>query len=63
VTRWLKAPGDRVEQGEAVVEVETEKVNAEVESPATGRLVEIVAGTGTRLDVGAVIARIEKEAG
>lgn len=37
-TAWLKAVGDRVEEGEAVAEVMTEKANVEIPSPATGVL-------------------------
>lgn len=58
VTRWLKATGDRVEKGEALVEVETEKVNSELEAPAGGVL-EIVVPDGATVAVGAVLARIK----
>jgi pyruvate dehydrogenase E2 component (dihydrolipoyllysine-residue acetyltransferase) len=61
ITRWLKAVGDRVEAGEVVCEVETEKVNAEVEAPATGTLRAILADPGAVVDVGAPIARIEED--
>jgi pyruvate/2-oxoglutarate dehydrogenase complex dihydrolipoamide acyltransferase (E2) component len=61
LTRWLRAIGDRVEAGEVVCEVETEKVNAEVEAPATGRLAEILVTPGTTVAVGTPIARIEEE--
>ena len=60
VTRWLRSAGDEVEEGEVVCEVETEKVNAEVESPATGTLVEILVGAGSTVAVGTPIARIEE---
>jgi pyruvate/2-oxoglutarate dehydrogenase complex dihydrolipoamide acyltransferase (E2) component len=60
VTRWLRAVGDDVAEGEVVCEVETEKVNAEVEAPATGRLVEILVEPGTTVPVGTPIARIEE---
>ena len=43
VSRWLKAVGDSVEEGEPVVEVTTDKVDVEVPAPATGQLTEIVA--------------------
>ena len=62
ITRWLKAVGERVEEGEVVCEVETEKVNAEVEAPATGTLVEILVEPGTTVAVGTVITRIEEHA-
>ena len=61
LTRWHKQVGDRVTEGEVVCEVETEKVNAEVESPATGLLTEILAEPGTTIDVGVTIARIEED--
>jgi pyruvate/2-oxoglutarate dehydrogenase complex dihydrolipoamide acyltransferase (E2) component len=61
VTRWHKHVGERVEAGEVVCEVETEKVNAEVESPASGTLAEILADPGTTVDVGVPIARIEED--
>jgi pyruvate/2-oxoglutarate dehydrogenase complex dihydrolipoamide acyltransferase (E2) component len=60
VTRWLKRPGDRVAQGEPLVEIETDKVNSEIESPADGVLTEILAEEGTTVPVGEVIARIER---
>lgn len=59
ITRWLKAPGDRVSAGEPLLEVETEKVNSELESPVDGVLTEIRAETGSQVLVGEVIALIE----
>jgi pyruvate/2-oxoglutarate dehydrogenase complex dihydrolipoamide acyltransferase (E2) component len=59
VSRWLKRPGERVALGEPLVEVETDKVNSELESPYEGVLTEIVAAEGTTVPVGDVIARIE----
>jgi 2-oxoglutarate dehydrogenase E2 component (dihydrolipoamide succinyltransferase) len=59
VSRWLKSPGERVARGEPLVEVETDKVNSELESPYEGVLTEIVAAEGTTVPVGEVIARIE----
>jgi pyruvate/2-oxoglutarate dehydrogenase complex dihydrolipoamide acyltransferase (E2) component len=61
ITRWLKTVGERVEEGEVVCEVETEKVNAEVEAPATGTLREILVDPGATVDVGTPIARIEED--
>jgi pyruvate/2-oxoglutarate dehydrogenase complex dihydrolipoamide acyltransferase (E2) component len=60
VARWLKKPGERVARGELLVEVETDKVNSELESPYEGVLTEIVASEGTTVPVGEVIARIEE---
>ena len=59
VSRWLKRPGERVARGEPLVEVETDKVNSELESPYEGVLTEIVAAEGVTVPVGDVIARIE----
>ncbi len=61
IGRWLKAPGDRVERFEPLVELITDKVNVEMPSPVAGRLVEIVAQEGQTLPVGSVIARVEEE--
>ena len=58
VTRWLKKPGDPVQKGEPIVEVETEKVNAEVESPADGVMGEILVHEGETAPVGVVIGRL-----
>lgn len=59
ITRWLKKVGDRVEKGEALCEVETEKVTNEVEAPESGTLVEILVNEEDEAEVGAVLARIE----
>lgn len=59
VTRWLKTPGERVVEGEPLVEVETDKVNTEVEAPVSGVLAEVLVETGRTVPVGHVIARIE----
>jgi len=58
VSRWLKKAGDRVRKGEQLVEIETDKVNAEIEAPVDGVLAEIVVPEGKAAPVGAVIARI-----
>ena len=58
VSRWLKAVGDSVDEGEALVEVTTDKVDVEVPAPATGELTEIVAAEGETVAVGAVLGRI-----
>lgn len=62
ITRWLKEPGQAVTAGEPLLEVETEKVNSELESPVDGVLAEIRAPVGARVPVGQVIARIEPAA-
>lgn len=59
IIRWLKSVGDMVESGELLVEVEAAKTTVEVPSPASGKLIEIVAQEGETVDVRAVIARLE----
>jgi len=56
---WLKKVGDRVDRGEAIAEIETEKTTIEMESTAAGTLVEIVAAIGTELPVGEVIGFLD----
>jgi pyruvate dehydrogenase E2 component (dihydrolipoamide acetyltransferase) len=58
VLRWIKAPGDRVAKGEAIVEIETDKVTVEVEAPAAGILGDVTAGPGDVVPVGTTIALI-----
>ena len=53
---WLKQPGDPVRQGEALLEVETEKANVEVESEVDGVLQEIRIQDGATATVGEVLA-------
>jgi pyruvate dehydrogenase E2 component (dihydrolipoamide acetyltransferase) len=61
ILKWLKAAGEDVSRGEALVEIETDKATMTYESDATGRL-EIVAAEGDTLPIGAVIARLGGEA-
>jgi len=56
--RWLVAEGGVVEQGKPLLEVMTEKINAVVESPASGVLGRVVASPSTELPVGALLALI-----
>lgn len=62
VLRWLKPQGAQVRKGEALLEVETDKVNVEIESPGDGRLSEINAREGDFVKFGAVVAVIDQEA-
>jgi pyruvate/2-oxoglutarate dehydrogenase complex dihydrolipoamide acyltransferase (E2) component len=59
VLRWLKEPGVQVQKGEALLEVETDKVNVEIESPADGLLKEIKVLEGDFVKFNAVVATIE----
>ncbi|HVC76193.1 MAG TPA: dihydrolipoamide acetyltransferase family protein [Candidatus Micrarchaeaceae archaeon] len=59
VEKWLKSEGDFVKRDEPIVEVVTDKVNAEIPSPFEGKLVKISVSEGETVRVGAVIAQIE----
>jgi pyruvate/2-oxoglutarate dehydrogenase complex dihydrolipoamide acyltransferase (E2) component len=59
VLRWLKAPGVQVKRGEALLEVETDKVNVEIEAPADGLLKEVKAVEGELVKSNTVVAIIE----
>ena len=58
VVRWLKQDGDSVAPGEALLEVETDKVTVEIEAPAGGTLADVRAPEGTEVPVGTVIALV-----
>ena len=58
IVRWLKEKGERVEQGQPIAEVETEKVVNEVEAPASGTLRAVVAQEDEVVEVGALLAVI-----
>ncbi|MEX2224473.1 MAG: biotin/lipoyl-containing protein, partial [Candidatus Rokuibacteriota bacterium] len=58
VLRWIKAPGDTVRKGEPIVEIETDKVTVEIESPAAGVLGNVTAQEGDVIPVGQTIALI-----
>src|SRR5262245_41666691 len=59
ISRWLVKPGDRVVEFEPMLEVDTDKVNAEVPAPVTGILREILAKEGDTVQAGAEIAVVE----
>jgi pyruvate dehydrogenase E2 component (dihydrolipoamide acetyltransferase) len=61
IARWMKQPGDTVREGEPLLEVATDKINYEVEAPASGRLASSLAREGDEFDCGAVIALIALE--
>lgn len=60
VVRWLKKEGDVVKQGEAIVELETEKVSYELDSPIDGLLLKIVAPEGDEVPVGDPLCHIRQ---
>jgi pyruvate/2-oxoglutarate dehydrogenase complex dihydrolipoamide acyltransferase (E2) component len=55
---WVVAVGDQVAEGQPLASVETEKVDAEIESPADGTVSEILVQAGETVEVGTVIARL-----
>lgn len=61
ISEWLVSVGDTVTEGQPIVRVESDKVDAEVEAPGAGRLSEILVPDGESADVGAIIARIEQD--
>src|SRR5438045_525726 len=61
IGRWLKQPGDRVELDEPLVEIQTDKVNAEVPSPVAGILQQILLPEGTTAPVKSDLAIIGDE--
>lgn len=61
VTSWLKKVGDRVSEDEPLAEIEAEKATQELESPASGTLVEILAPEGSEVKVRTLIAWIETD--
>jgi pyruvate dehydrogenase E2 component (dihydrolipoamide acetyltransferase) len=62
ITKWLKNIGDEVKRDESILEISTDKVDADIPAPASGFLVEILAIESQTVEVGTVIARIETEA-
>lgn len=59
IARWLKNEGDKVTQGDAIAEVETEKATVEIQAFATGVLQKIVVPAGQTVPVGTVIGTID----
>ncbi|NMO96902.1 dihydrolipoamide acetyltransferase family protein [Paenibacillus lemnae] len=61
IGKWLKKPGDRIEQYEPICEVLTDKVNAEIPSTLDGVMGEILAAEGVTVSVGDIICLIDAE--
>ena len=55
IVRWMKSPGERIELGEPLLEISTEKINYEVESTAAGTLAKTIGNAGDEFAPGAVI--------
>ncbi len=63
ITKWCKQVGDAVAADEVLMEVESDKITVEVESPVAGRLAAIMKGEGARAKIGEVVATLEVEGG
>lgn len=61
ITKWLKSPGDVIEEDDPIVEIATDKVDSEIPSPVEGILKEVFFQEGDVVDVGKVIAVVETE--
>ena len=62
VLEWHKQEGEFVEEGETVVEVSTDKVDAEVPAPASGTITKILKGEDETIEVGGVLAELDPSA-
>ena len=63
VSQWLKQVGDAVDRDEPILEISTDKVDAEIPAPNSGTLVEIAVQEGETVEVGTVLAYIDSEGG
>ncbi len=62
IVEWFKKAGDKVQEGEPIVSIETEKVNVEIPAPASGILIEIRCEVGDVVPVGYILGIITTEA-
>ncbi|MCC6452529.1 MAG: 2-oxoglutarate dehydrogenase, E2 component, dihydrolipoamide succinyltransferase [Acidobacteria bacterium] len=63
VSKWLKAVGDSIDKDEALLEISTDKVDAEVPSPAAGKVLSINVKEGETVEVGSVLATVGSSSG
>ncbi|HSG09589.1 MAG TPA: dihydrolipoamide acetyltransferase family protein [Longimicrobiales bacterium] len=63
VSKWMKQVGDAVQRDEPILEISTDKVDAEIPAPSSGTLVEIVVAEGATVEVGTVVGYIDTEVG
>src|SRR5215217_2170420 len=61
IIKWVKKPGDYIDADDAVIEIATDKVDSEVPSPVSGKLVEQLCKEDDIVQVGAVVAIIETD--
>jgi pyruvate dehydrogenase E2 component (dihydrolipoamide acetyltransferase) len=60
ITKWLKKPGDAIQRDEPLFEISTDKVDAEIPSPAAGTLKEIKISEGTTVQINTVVCSIDE---
>ena len=58
ITKWLKQPGEKIQRDEPLFEISTDKVDAEIPSPASGTLQEIKVQAGNTVQVNTVVGVI-----
>jgi pyruvate dehydrogenase E2 component (dihydrolipoamide acetyltransferase) len=63
VSKWLKQVGDTVERDEPILEISTDKVDAEIPAPQAGTLVEVAVEEGETVEVGTIVAYLDTEGG
>jgi len=61
ILKWVKQPGDTVEEDETILEIATDKVDSEIPAPVSGKIIEVLFKVDDVVEVGTVIARIESE--
>lgn len=61
VSQWLKQIGDTVERDEPILEISTDKVDAEIPAPSAGTVVEVLVMEGETVEVGTILALIDSE--
>lgn len=59
IVKWHKQAGEEFSKGEALYEIETEKVTQEIEAPGAGRMLEILVAEGDEAEVGVVVCVVE----
>ena len=62
VSRWLKKKGEKVQRDEPILEISTDKVDAEIPSPEEGVLVEVLVEEGETVEVGTIVAYLDPDA-
>jgi 2-oxoglutarate dehydrogenase E2 component (dihydrolipoamide succinyltransferase) len=62
ISRWLKSKGDRIKEYEPLLEINTDKVDSEIPSPASGTVLDILIPTGTTVTAGTILAWIGGQA-